>query len=746
MKNKNVDTLAPIPEAKLPSVEEIDIGFNTDNINLNLERTINAFKDNRPVTNDKVRDVSVSPFLDSEWVSSAFMVASEDLDELDATNRYWSSANFKFTDTRPGGNIGINPKPQFTPYSDIRIRGRLSGRSPVTLGTRGNYGLGQYYSEAIDDHEQVVFMEFGVPEHNSFTRFFSLAIDPNAAFTANTGRASIFRKIGELAGNVLMLTTFPVASILIWTTKLATRLIPASSSKYYYLKPTMYLYWSMVNSLFTSTMVELGIFPASLTDNNANQLGLPRKTNETQMSILQSLMPDVFSGDNYIDMFAIANRTQVLSQEQEEREFKLFESGSEVQWEGYLKETNDPTIVPPNRGEHSFGNFVNQLVSFSSDIGVGYLIDELKHKTNVDVPIGKDGQGNPIKKKADIVATTEVNNNVGDKPEINHKAGDKSWWSVSKDWFSGVGKYFDAQVRQGASFARFYVEYTGTVTESFSSSVKDPAIKSVLNSISGSSRDVKFNLSGGDIGFGPIGDVLKFGTEAITQFISGGLSSVTFGLSNVISALLGGGYIDVPKQWEDSSVSLPKITYNMKLVTPYGNDISLMHNIYMPLCMMLAGALPIATGKASYTSPFLCSIYDRGKQYVKLGIIDSLSITRGTTNLGFTKDGKPLGVDISFSVLDLSSIMAVPISDGGIFGLDLTLDEDHLLPTYLGVITGRSLYSQRYISTRAKYRLAKKMFDVKSAFSPARMGMLAGDSIVGNILSVFVNKSQIIPR
>ena len=754
---KNISDIPPvvIPDyvygTKPPPIP--DITFLTESAKKKLKENIIANKDNRPITDTKVRHETVIPTLDADWVSSAFMVSSNDLEDIDAVNRYWSSANVKFTDTRAGGNIGINAKPQFTRYSDIRVGGKLIGRRSVSLNSRGNHGMGRYYSEAIDDNEQMVFMEFGVPEFNSLTRFFSLAIDPNAAFTANTGRANVFRGIGKLAGNVLMLTTFPILSIAIWTTQLASHLLPASSSKFYSLKPTMYLYWSMVNALTTSLTVDLGIFPASLTGNKSQKLGLPMKTNGDQFSVLQKLMPDVFSDNKFMDIFAIANRAQILSQDQTRQDFELKTKGSttlgtgkSVDWEGYLKSSADPNVVPPVKGEHSFSSYIDQLSSLSSDISLGYLINDKLHKEVKNTVVGVDKQGKQILGKADIVATTEVNKAKLTKPKIDHKAGDKSWWGVTKDWMGTVGKYFDAQVRDGAAFATFYVEYTGSTTESFSTSVKDPAVKSILNTTSGTARDIKFNLAGGDIGFGPIGKLVKYGSEAISSFISGGLSSVTFGLSNVISALLGGGYIDVPKQWEDSTVSLPKISYTMHLVTTYGNDISLLQNIYIPLCMMLAGALPIATGKASYTSPFLCSLYDRGKQHIKLGIIDSLSITRGTTNLGYTKQGKPLGVDITFSVLDLSSIMAVPISDGGLFGLDMTLDEDHLLSTYLNVITGRSLFSQRYLMVRTKYRLAKTIFKAESAMSPARMGMMTGDSIIGELFSGFATKSALIPR
>ena len=126
--------------------------------------------------------------LDKDWVKHAFSVSDTELSEpADIINRYWSSASAKFTDTRLGANIGINARPQFTRYSDIRVKGRLAGRNDVTLGaTKGNFGMGRYYSEAIDDPSQTIYMRFGVPQFNSLTNFLTRAFDSEQTVMART--------------------------------------------------------------------------------------------------------------------------------------------------------------------------------------------------------------------------------------------------------------------------------------------------------------------------------------------------------------------------------------------------------------------------------------------------------------------------------------------------------------------------------------------------------------------------------
>ena len=54
-----------------------------------------------------------------------------------------------------------------------------------------------------------------------------------------------------------------------------------------------------------------------------------------------------------------------------------------------------------------------------------------------------------------------------------------------------------------------------------------------------------------------------------------------------LMALTGRGFVDIPKMWESSSVSMPSMNYTIELRSPYGNKMSLFQNIYVPLAMLL---------------------------------------------------------------------------------------------------------------------------------------------------------------
>lgn len=60
---------------------------------------------------------------DSNWTRKSFLSPDVNFSiKSDIKGRYWSSAARKFTDTSLGGNIGINAKPQYTPYADTELK------------------------------------------------------------------------------------------------------------------------------------------------------------------------------------------------------------------------------------------------------------------------------------------------------------------------------------------------------------------------------------------------------------------------------------------------------------------------------------------------------------------------------------------------------------------------------------------------------------------------------------------------
>lgn len=666
---------------------------------MNINPTLNnkSITPNRSQLTDPKNDV----VLDKEWARKAFLVSDSELDDPeDRANRYATTTDWKFTDTRLGGNLAINARPQYCWYSDIRRKGRLPGRNDVTVqNVGGNYGMGRIYSETMDDPSQLIYLRFGVHSFNSITSFLAAAFDPDLTGFNRTGRGtSIFYKAGDIIGTVLRVRAFPVLSLGLSALNLINTFFGRRSSRFYSLKPTMFIYWSTVQTLVQTIAINLGILPRVLADEVTDQkINTNYQIDQTILSELHRMIPDIINDKNGIDIYALANRAQRMANQAQQEAYDTLNNGSATNYVNYVEKGYQTALRHP-QGEHTLANYLNRVLSFGYYVSEGQT-PQLEPNPKIDPTTGKlvEGYNSPIAQSA--------------------------------------GNFFDAEFRDGSQWAVFRVDHTGTVQEAFNNTAVESEASQKLNSMSSQAGELRFSLGDGNIG----DNFLTNGIEAIAGGVKdlavGAANAVTFDVFKGIQGLMGSGYIDIPKHWQSSSVTLPKSTYTMQLVSPYGNVISQLQNIYIPLCMILAAGLPRSTGSQSYTGPFLVEMFDRGRCRVRLGIIESITISRGTTHLPFTIKGRPLGIDVSFTVLDLSTIMHMPVSTGGLFGTDKTLDEDNILMDYLSVLAGQDVYSQLYSIPKAKLRLAKYIASAERLTSPAYWAALTNEETTSGLLS-----------
>lgn len=641
-----------------------------------------------------------SSILDEEWAKFAFLVKAEDLDTDDVINRGFSSAFFKFTDTSLGGGMCINPKPQFTRYADNRVLGRLSSRIPNTVGNYiGNSGMGRYYSEAIDDTSQIIHMRFGVPQFNSLTTFFTGFYNSSAARIAKTGRADgMFFTMGQVAGAVAGIILWPVLVINLLG-NLGRYFFNKPSSKFYYLKPTMISYWSAVNTMVNRIGVGRGLIPAYLKGSYDQGINSAYKVDDKELKILHELMPDIFSETGAYDIYAAANKAQRVATKLQKDYEAAFAGGNYDDFKGFVKKEGQSKLSKPP----GFTFFGAVTMWVNGELTKPNESDNAEPSFKAELPEG------------------------GKPPEPT------SYW-----------EYLDAEMNDGSAYANFRVDYTGPVSESFSNTVGESEMAGKINSIASQVRSATFSFAGGNIVGGALGTAIGAATDAAKSFISGGLDAV--GMSGLVG-LAGSAFVDIPKNWQSSTASLPRANYTIQLVSPYGNVVSQMTNLYIPLSMLLAAALPLSTGKQSYTSPFILELFDKGRCQTRLGMIDSLSITRGTGNLGFNKLGHAMAIDVSFSVVDMSSIMHMPIAKGFTSGdSDGVFDDETVFSDYMNVLSSMDLYSQMYKKPKLKLALARKTRRIEAMTSPAMWAMVLHDKTPVGMLDLFWKGSALTNR
>jgi hypothetical protein len=572
-----------------------------------------------------------------QWIRQSFAVNTGDngivlLDRIDKINRSFSSASLKYTDSSIGGNTVLNPPPQFTRYSDIRDKGiRLDAVEASTNFEPKELGMGRYYSEALDDNMQQIHFQFGVAQYNSFTQFFT------GFYTDD-----FFQKFLRLAGNIVGLALAPLMLIpmaIVFVGTAARYFLNWPSSKFYTMKPTMEMYWAAVNSMVNQIAINQGISPALDKAQTDQILGQEHKFNQSDYSMFAALLPNEFTKSGRIDIYAISTKAKRMQARydylRKERFENAVKSGNVVDDKAYFGVVKDSLVdEKTNTSRHPYA---------SQDVSIENLIQRYFDKA---AAISKFlNLGTPDSVEGDFKLAKDVT----DK-DIKKDADGNTIYEIKLPK-AGILEHALANEGDGNQWVSFRVDYTGPVSESFSNSVAESTLASKLNSMSNSAREVRLNYGG----LGKSVPGLDAAIGAVGTFVQGMAASIHV---EGLAAFAGSAFVDIPKHWESSVANLPKSTYTMTLMSPYGNPVSQMFSIYVPLCALLAGALPLATGKQSHTSPFLCHLHDRGRSITRLGIIDSVSVTRGTSNLGWNNQGNPLAVEVSFSVLDLSSIVA----------------------------------------------------------------------------------------
>lgn len=657
---------------------------------------------------------------DADWLKQSFMIQAGAVSAEEKINRTFTSAQFKFQDSSIGGHYVINPRAQFTPYADAPVRGFRADRGDLTIYSNNhNTGMGHYYSEAIDDTSQIIHMRFGVPQFNSLTTFFTGFFDNRAATAARTGR--LHSSIGNMVGRVLGFLTMAIAWPIVLASYVGNLLryfFDKPSSSFYYFKPTMPTYWLAVNRMVNQIGIRRGLFPGELKASESQFMGSTYKIDAGMMSNIAQMMPDVFTEKGGIDVLAISSRGQRMKNQLDHILNKVLSTGSGETPEdiysaaiGYVKKsgTDTPRIAPGNRGV--IENTVNSWLR---------------------AEIGKWEPGSNEKSDSvDFERSFKINTDGAKAP-----------------YPGGFADYLKAEFDDGSAFVTFRVNSTGPMTESFTNNVAPSDLASKFNSTSSANKAMYFSAAGGNIAGGNlVGDFVQGAINTVGEIMSGVAQSLNIG---GLIALGGKAFVSIPNNWEDSVASLPKANYEISLVSPYGNVISQMTNIYIPLCMLLAGCLPLQAGKQAYTSPFLVQLYDRGRQQTRLGMIDSMTITRGTSNLGFNKDGNAMRIDVSFSVAELSPTLAMPIVNetfssevvAGLNPLTEVFDDENLYTDYLNVLSSVGLYDQLYTSAKLQIRLAEKNRRREMLFSKSRMAMFMRNLPVVSMLDVAFKGAQ----
>jgi hypothetical protein len=655
------------------------------------------------------------------WIRQAFMLntlpqsngALTDISTQDMARRIWSDAAFNWADTTLGGDWPVNVPPQFTEFSDITMGGDQQYQNApnrTTMTTSGSYGMGRAYYEIIRRNSQLVTMSFGVQAFNSLSSFFGNFYDPQASSLVREGRAkSIFFSIGKAAGYLLSVPFKPI----VFGSQLIKSALNIPSTRFSYFKPTMPLYWNAVATILNGITANLGIHPRQLSaeqqanylDPNSPSSGTGGSSDITQeIALMQQFLPSIFvpnstdsngnpAGGGYIDPYAVSIRAQMLHNAfikkfQNALDNAASTSGLQQSMLNVLSGNLTASPLTDTSGQ-SVASYLSQaLMSYLATAAGSFLSDAAAAVESMaadDTPSASNASSsnNGGTSGNTGTATNNSSNNATATPSSNANStgtavsngstsgttsspsppgstsGSSSTLSgMISNWWEEFWNAIKPNIQDGANYVTFRTDYGGTIGESFSNTMKNSDLQDKINSQSSDARMTSFDLAGGNIVGGAVGAVVGTIASKVSDVVSG----IAAGLQiSGVAALAGAAYVDIPKIYDSSDVQMPSQSFTIELRSWSGHRLALLQNLYFPLACLLAGVLPRATGSASYNGPFCCQIWSKGRMQIRNGLITDMTITRGTGNLGWNAENQPLGIDITFTVRDYSSIMYMPI-------------------------------------------------------------------------------------
>lgn len=728
--------------------------------------------------------------LDSKWAGHSFRVKPEDLNEdyIDK-RRYYTTSQRSFVDTSWGGHFAVNPYPQFTRNCDVNHKSKYTGNNvPSPLGEHG--GVGRWWSETLDDYQQEIHIRAGVVKFNSMFTFFTNFYNVGASILSRRGRAtSVFYSLGKAAGFV---GTLPLQPFILGAEAI-NFFMSTPRTKFYYLQPAMHMYWSAVASMMNTYMVNVGLTnyfqPGDNLDTKGEifdpvvtsyEAGADWKQQVRQFS--DAYGDRITTRGGGIDVFAISTRAQRLGQIYRKNingllERKLgFNAGPEERRKALLSlaDGDIDTVLGNLPGPSGINQTIATEVGESGNEEKSFLqlfIDYQFKKTSKHGP--KHALGEYVPGESDeneeeypnsIEETTDEfralfievpkgeEGEEGEGVEIASTESSEGWF----DFFKKMGTAVRGNMEMGAEFVTFRISNTGTQSESFSNTSGESGIMDTINSNSSKARSARFNFAGGNLG-GVTGAIVN----AAEEIVAGALDSIQLG---GLMALGGSAFIDIQKVYQNSSADMMTTSITIPLRAWSADPWTVAKDVAYPLFCILALAMPKSTGSRSYDEPFLLETFLRGRSQIREGRVRSVSITRGTGDVGWTRDGHALGIDVTLEIEDMSGVVGVPINpstsrviaratgaisgalggsvDGAAGFVDnvtaafskSTYSEDNKFGDYMNVLGAVDMHRQINTFRKWKVRLAHTRASMDQWRSPHALAGAFSDTLPGQIL------------
>lgn len=296
---------------------------------------------------------------------------------------------------------------------------------------------------------------------------------------------------------------------------------------------------------------------------------------------------------------------------------------------------------------------------------------------------------------------------------------------------SGVSRYINNQ------FLAYRCGKGITSSETFSNSTTSNPLMESMNSEAQANDEAAGNGVGtakdvaSEAISNPMGFLTKIGTKVATSVLG------TF--SEQALVLSGRGRVSLPDVFSTSSFSR-SFSFSFKFHSAYGDPLSIFENSYLPFLTILGFSAPLQTGKLSYTSPFYVRVSVKNKIMINVGMVESLTVTRGGDSNDWTPSGFPKTITVDLQIKDLEPNISLPMASRGPLRMALeVMFPSTGISEYLSSLGGLTFQDIKMFNKR-KFQRAGSVFgnawnaiiDKDNLFST-----VTNSRMVSNIMSLF---------
>lgn len=290
----------------------------------------------------------------------------------------------------------------------------------------------------------------------------------------------------------------------------------------------------------------------------------------------------------------------------------------------------------------------------------------------------------------------------------------------------------------GFQYVSFRVTANDNSSHSISNQIGESSYGAEMNQKSASATDERVTPGFMSTLFAPLRAAVNLGRAAKKAIISGA------GFTAISDAMYNSGFHDIPEIWRGAQFS-KSYSFNMTLKAPLGDNVSVMQAEYVPLALLMAAAFPRQINSGMYTAPFYVRGYCKGQFAITLGIIESMTITPGSSGRNWSIGMLPTSVDVNFVIRDLSPIVAMGIA-GDVLDFLNILDRNTAMHEYLATMSGIGFRERFNLLPQIKRSVTSRWASLKTTYSPSNIMAKLGMSTVGQVIGNFLPTSEIISR